>query len=140
MTQKITGSTPSLSDLAKSYVRTVIPVIVGFVISIALRAGVDLHGYVPEITSAVTFLYYALARALEHYVDPRFGWLLGLASRPLYAEGVVKAQKGHRDTGAISGPVIPVVILVVLIVILLGVAVNHWIFFALLAVLLLIVV
>lgn len=92
----IKGSPPDITDLAKSYVRTVVPVIVGLVISLSLRAGFDIHGYTPEITSGVTFIYYAAARALEHYAGPRFGWLLGWAGRPLYATGVIKATKITR--------------------------------------------
>lgn len=72
------------TDLAKSYVRTVVPVVVGLVVSLALRAGVDLHGYAPEITAAVTVAYYTLARAAEHYLSRQFGWFLGAAGGPRY--------------------------------------------------------
>lgn len=74
----------TFTDLAKSYVRTVIPVLVGLVVSLALRAGIDLHGYTPEITGAVTAVYYMAARAAEHYLSPRYGWLLGVAAAPKY--------------------------------------------------------
>ena len=80
-----TGGTMTFTDLAKSYVRTVVPILVGLVISLALRAGVDLHGYGPEVTAVVTAAYYCVARAAEHYLSPRFGWLLGVAAPPKYA-------------------------------------------------------
>lgn len=75
---------PQLNDLVKSYARLIIPGIVGLVVSLGIKHGVDLHGYTPWITSGVTFVYYAIVRALEHYVDPRFGWLLALAAKPSY--------------------------------------------------------
>lgn len=74
----------TVTDLAKSYVRTVVPIVVGLVVTLGLRAGLDLHGYTPVITAAVTALYYAAARAAEHYLSPKFGWLLGLAGAPKY--------------------------------------------------------
>lgn len=74
------------TDIAKAHVRTIVPAIVGLVITLALRAGLDLHGYAPEITTVVTAVYYSAARLAEEYVSPRFGWLLGFASKPHYAK------------------------------------------------------
>lgn len=76
----------TFTDLAKSHVRTVVPMVVGLVIALALKQGIDLHGYTPEITSAVSAVYYSLARAAEHYLSPKFGWLLGVASLPKYTK------------------------------------------------------
>jgi len=76
----------NFNNIAKAHVRTVVPVLVGLVITLALRAGVDLHGYAPEITSAVTAVYYSLARLAEEYLSPRFGWLLGVAAKPHYTK------------------------------------------------------
>lgn len=75
----------TLSDLAKSHVRTVVPFLVGLAISLGLRAGVDLHGYTAELTVGAGWLWYGAARLLEHYVSPKFGWLLGVATAPAYA-------------------------------------------------------
>ena len=76
----------TFSDLAKSYVRTIVPAVVGAIIAWALHHGHDIHGYLPQITVVITAVYYGLARVLEHYVSPRFGWLLGAASAPLYQQ------------------------------------------------------
>lgn len=81
----------NFNDVAKAHVRTVVPVLVGLVITLALRTGLDLHGYAPEITSAVTALYYSAARLAEEYLSPRFGWLLGVAARPKYNGKAKKA-------------------------------------------------
>lgn len=76
----------NFNNLAKAHVRTIVPAIVGLVITLALRAGLDLHGYAPEITTVVTALYYSAARLAEEYVSPRFGWLLGVAAKPHYSK------------------------------------------------------
>ena len=76
----------TFTDLAKAHVRTIVPVLVGLVVTLALKAGVDLHGYASEITSAVTALYYSAARLAEHYLSPKFGWLLGVAAAPVYTK------------------------------------------------------
>lgn len=75
----------TLTDLAKSYVRTIVPAVVGAIIAWALHHGHDIHGYEAQITAVVTAAYYGVARLLEHYVSPRFGWLLGVATAPAYA-------------------------------------------------------
>lgn len=74
----------NFSDLAKAHVRTVVPALVGLVVTLALRTGVDLHGYAPVITTVITAVYYSAARLAEEYVSPRFGWLLGVAAAPVY--------------------------------------------------------
>lgn len=73
-----------VNDLAKSHVRTVVPFVVGMVISLLLRAGIDVHGYAPEISVAVGYLYYALVRLAERNWSPKFGWLLGAIGAPKY--------------------------------------------------------
>lgn len=76
---------PTITDLAKSYVRTIVPVVVGFLLTLAIKHGVDLSAYTGAVTVAVTVAYYAGARLLERYVSPKFGWLLGLAAAPTYS-------------------------------------------------------
>lgn len=73
-----------MNALVKSLARTVVPFVVGAVITLALKAGVDLHGYAPELTVAVGAVYYALVRVAEQYVSEHFGWLLGVAAKPVY--------------------------------------------------------
>lgn len=108
----------NLSDLAKSYVRTVVPIIVGLVISLGLRAGVNLHGYAPEITAAVTALYYGLARLLEAKLSPAFGWLLGYASPPKYAPAtpaVPAKQAGFADVLYLALTALVIVVILLLL-------------------------
>lgn len=83
----------NFNDVAKAHVRTVVPVLVGLVITLALRAGLDLHGYTPFITSACTAVYYSAARLAEEYVSPRFGWLLGVAAKARYTAPDNPAKK-----------------------------------------------
>lgn len=72
-----------------SVVRTVVPLIVGFALSLWASAGVDPD---PEFATALTgaltvafgALYHVAVRLFEQYVSPRFGWLLGLAKQPTY--------------------------------------------------------
>jgi hypothetical protein len=75
----------TFTDLAKSYVRTIVPAVVGAIIAWALHHGHDIHGYEAQLTVVITAGYYGLARLLEHYVSPKFGWLLGAATAPKYA-------------------------------------------------------
>jgi hypothetical protein len=76
----------TLMDLAKANVRTIVPFIVGWLITFALKHGFDVTGYQAILTVAVGGAYYAIVRLLERYVTPRFGWLLGLAQQPVYAK------------------------------------------------------
>lgn len=76
----------TFTDLAKSYVRTIVPAVVGAIIAWALHHGHDIHGYEAQLTLVITAVYYGLARLLEHCVSPRFGWLLGVAQKPAYAK------------------------------------------------------
>lgn len=76
-----------------SLVRTLVPVLVGFLITtLGLgRVGLSEADLTPAVTALVTAVYYIAARALEQYVTPRFGWLLGAPTAPTYA--------GTGDTG-----------------------------------------
>lgn len=73
-----------------SIVRTVVPFIVGALITLATRyLGVDLpEGALTEVvTVVVSGVYYAVVRLLEEHVSPVFGRVLlglGLKSKPNY--------------------------------------------------------
>lgn len=69
-----------------SIIRTVVPIVVGLVLSAPLVSGWDIDAGALEVvvTGAVTGAYYTVVRLLEEHVAPRFGWLLGLANRPAY--------------------------------------------------------
>lgn len=74
-----------LSTLGASLTRTVVPLIVGWLVALGLLdwTGLDAAGLTGLVTAAVAAAYYAVARVLELYVRPRFGWLLGLAKAPV---------------------------------------------------------
>jgi hypothetical protein len=91
-----------MKALFDSLVRTVVPLIVGAVISFFVTRGVPLD---PEfestltiaLTAAFTGVYYIAVRLFEVYVSPKFGWLLGLAKQPEYA---VRPAENTRVNGA----------------------------------------
>ena len=75
-----------VSSLRASVVRTAVPVIVGALVTLALKARVELDtGVVTQaVSTVVTVVYYAIVRTLETRVGPAFGWLLGIARVPQY--------------------------------------------------------
>lgn len=94
------AQTVKVNDYLTSLARTVVPIVVGLVVSLALRAGVDVHGYAPEITAAVSAGYYAAVHYVERFVDPRAGWLLGVAKSPAYS--VIKAAASSASAGTLT--------------------------------------
>ena len=75
------------SALWASIVRTIVPIIVGSVIGLAVANGINLdEQFEPLLTATLTAgftgLYYIAVRLLETYVAPKLGWLLGLAKTP----------------------------------------------------------
>lgn len=91
-----------MKALFDSLVRTVVPLIVGAVLSFFVTRGIALD---PEfessltvaLTAAFTGVYYLAVRLFEVYVSPKFGWLLGLAKQPEYA---VRPAETARVNGA----------------------------------------
>lgn len=80
-----------MKALFDSIVRTIVPAIVGFALSLWASTGITVDpDFEATLAAALTTgfgaLYYIGARLLEEYVAPRFGWLLGLAKRPVYGE------------------------------------------------------
>ena len=69
-----------------SVIRTVVPVIVGVLVASAAKVGFHLTDdtFTGVVTTGVTAAYYTIARGLEVYVGPRWGWLLGKAGAPKY--------------------------------------------------------
>lgn len=70
-----------------SIVRTIVPLVVGGVLSLAVAINVPLD---PEfetllaalLTALLTALYYVAVRLFETYISPKLGWLLGYAKSP----------------------------------------------------------
>lgn len=81
-----------INDQVVSIIRTIVPTIVGQVMGwLAIKGILDNDGVITAalifiITTGATALYYALARLLETYVSTKFGWLLGVAKKPVYKE------------------------------------------------------
>ena len=71
-----------------SLVRTVAPIIAGWLIAQAVRLGVHLDGtiLVSLLTSAFAVAYYVVFRWAELHLSGRFGWLLGWAAPPEYQD------------------------------------------------------
>lgn len=81
----------AVAGIGASIIRTVVPFVVGAVVTVFGRVGIDLDAdpdTIVAITAAVTLivstLYYAVVRFLEERVGPAWGWLLGYANRPRY--------------------------------------------------------
>lgn len=75
-----------MTDIETAVVRTVVPYVVGFLASLGAIKGLGVSN--ADLTALITLvvgaLYHAGASWLEKHVDPRFGWLLGSASAPIY--------------------------------------------------------
>ena len=75
------------AGIGTSIVRTIVPVVVGIIITALANAGLDLsEGLVTEVVATVVITaYYAIVRLLETRVAPAWGWLLGVAKVPEYS-------------------------------------------------------
>ncbi|MGW7579716.1 hypothetical protein ACWGKU_05020 [Kitasatospora sp. NPDC054768] len=69
-----------------SLLRTGVPALVGWLVAAAARYGLDLDATALAgiLVPVASFTYYAVFRAAEHYLSPRWGWLLGYAKPPAY--------------------------------------------------------
>lgn len=77
-----------MKDLSKSIVRTVVPYLVGAVVTLAASKGFHLSEEVQAnldglLTFVVGTLYYMVIRKAEE-TFPRLGWLLGTPTAPTY--------------------------------------------------------
>ncbi len=74
-----------------SILRTVVPVIVGWLVSLPVLDALDLEQQEAALTALISALitigYYIVIRIAETKVDRRAGWLLGKASPPVYPQG-----------------------------------------------------
>lgn len=80
----------SIKALGISIIRTVVPVLVGQLMTLLAVIGiVDTTGEISAaaisfFTILFTSLYYAGVRYLEEKYSKQFGWLLGYANKPEY--------------------------------------------------------
>lgn len=98
-----------LSDYFASVVRTVVPILVGAVISFLVRNGIDVswlnEGEVSAwLTPVAIATYYGIVRAAEKKY-PLAGWFLGLAKQPGYSDAPPPAPAPTDDPAYPSGPV-----------------------------------
>lgn len=77
-----------IESLRISVIRTIVPLVVGLIVSGAARIGLGIdEGIVSQlVTVVVTTLYYACVRLLEERVGPAWGWLVGYARVPRYSD------------------------------------------------------
>ncbi|MFD7769871.1 hypothetical protein [Streptomyces sp. NPDC059787] len=73
-------------NLYVSFLRTVVPAVVGWLVALAADYGLSLDAQALSgvLTPLAASCYYAVFRLAEHYVSPQFGWLLGYARPPQY--------------------------------------------------------
>ena len=70
-----------------SIVRTIVPVVVGFFLQLAVTWNLPLDTeFESTLTALLTLLlttaYYVAVRIFETYISPKLGWLLGYAKSP----------------------------------------------------------
>ena len=96
-----------MKALFDSLVRTVVPIVVGSVLSWFTMAGIEVDAELKAnltvaLTVGFTSVYYIGVRLLETYVAPKFGWLLGLAKSPVYV--ATESPAGKTDIVVTQAP------------------------------------
>lgn len=76
-----------MREIGPSIIRTIVPWIVGTLLTIAAGRGLSLPESVATevVTVVVSGVYYGLVRLAEVRLSPLWGWLLGLPTAPTYA-------------------------------------------------------
>ena len=74
-----------LSNTVLSFIRTFVPIVVGFIVAWVQPFGIDVdtETAISLLTAVAIGAYYTLGRLLER-VNPKFGWLLGAPTQPVY--------------------------------------------------------
>lgn len=82
------------ASLLPSILRTLVPLAVGYFLAwpVAKWLGLTEDQITSLITAVITAAYYLLVRGLEQ-IAPQFGWLLGYASKPVYAPPAATVTK-----------------------------------------------
>lgn len=87
-----------LKTLAISLVRTMVPSIVAIIVGFLAKANIHIDAALLEnvvalaLTTVVTGIFYVGVRLLERFKSPKWGWLLGYPSEPVYPEAVSAAE------------------------------------------------
>lgn len=92
-----------MPNLSASIIRTVVPLIVGALVTLVAHAGLNINTVQATelVTVVITAVYYIVVRLLEQHVSPSFGWLLGAAKTPVY---VASTDDSTADADAYSTP------------------------------------
>lgn len=92
-----------MTDTAPSIVRTLAPLLAGWLAGLALRFGVhiDEATALGAVMPALSAAYYVLARLAEQHLAARWGWLLGWATAPTY--GTTTSATGSASTTSTAG-------------------------------------
>lgn len=75
-----------MPDYIASLIRTIVPMIVGWLVTTLQPLGMDIDTATTAafLTMVLGAVYYAVVRALEAKLGEKWGWLLGLARSPEY--------------------------------------------------------
>lgn len=79
-----------MADLATSFIRTIVPIVVGAIVSFLATKGIAIDeqaaaGLAAFLAGLVSAVYYIIARLLEQKF-PQAGLLLGSTKKPEYTE------------------------------------------------------
>lgn len=102
--------------LGTSYVRTFLPYLVGYLVSVLARHGLDINddNAAALITLVVGSAYYAVVRFLEVFAGPKWGYVLGVAKSPGYAPGSPPQDEPlGSETGSVELRIAVAVVLMV---------------------------
>lgn len=127
--------TPS-GALTPSIIRTSVPLIIGLLTTWlvdALGANIDTVTAGALITAFASWVYYTVARFLEVYASPKWGYILGIGRLPVYADKAppvtvqVPAESSRRnDAGSADLGYVLVALGLVLIVLALFTPLPPW--------------
>lgn len=96
-----------MPQLATSLIRTLVPWVVGYLLTLAAKAGLDLpEGLATElVTVGLGALYYLVVRILETRGKAVFGWLLGAPKAPTYDATAKKDPSSPTgESAAVASP------------------------------------
>lgn len=96
-----------MPQLVTSLIRTLVPWVVGYLLALAAKAGLDLpEGLATElVTVALGGVYYLVVRILETRGKAAFGWLLGAPKAPTYdATAKVDDSSPTGESAATASP------------------------------------
>jgi hypothetical protein len=88
-----------MPNLSASIIRTVVPLIVGALVTLVAHAGlnIDTVHATELVTVVITAVYYIVVRLLEQHISPQFGWLLGSAKTPVYTDASTDDSTADAD-------------------------------------------